>query len=110
MFKVCNGSIKERDDRGKVMQTPIQLDRTSFDCVTLPEKPKSADYSVEMPKLWDQKTLAFYIGKSTAWCERARWAGEGPRFIKLGRHVRYRAEDVLAWIEDNVRSCSNEEG
>lgn len=64
--------------------------------------------SVILPKLWDQKTLAAYLGKSTAWCERARWAGEGPRFVKLGRHVRYRADDVLAWIEENARTCSGE--
>ena len=63
---------------------------------------------VNMPRLWDQKTLAAYLGKSTAWCERARWAGEGPRFVKLGRHVRYRADDVLAWIEDCARTCSGE--
>ena len=63
---------------------------------------------VNMPRLWDQKTLAAYLGKSTAWCERARWAGEGPRFVTLGRHVRYRAEDVLAWIEDCARTCSGE--
>ena len=66
--------------------------------------------SVTMPQLWDQKTLAAYLGKSTAWCERARWAGNGPRFIKLGRHVRYRADDVLAWIEENARTCSDMEG
>jgi len=63
---------------------------------------------VTMPRLWDQKTLAAYLGKSTAWCERARWAGDGPRFLKLGRHVRYRADDVLAWIEANARTCSGE--
>lgn len=68
----------------------------------------SPENSVTMPRLWDQKTLAAYLGKSTAWCERARWAGEGPRFIKLGRHVRYRADDVLAWIEENARTCSGE--
>lgn len=68
------------------------------------------DYSVTMPRLWDQKTLAAYLGKSTAWCERARWCGEGPRFVKLGRHVRYRADDVLEWIEDNARTCSGQEG
>lgn len=66
--------------------------------------------SVTMPRLWDQKTLAAYLGKSTAWCERARWAGDGPRFIKLGRHVRYRADDVLEWIEENARTCSGMEG
>ena len=64
------------------------------------------DASVTMPKLWDQKTLAAYLGKSTAWCERARWAGDGPRFCKLGRHVRYKADDVLAWIDENARTCS----
>lgn len=61
--------------------------------------------AVSLPRLMDQNELADYLGKSTAWCERARWAGDGPRFIKLGRHVRYRAEDVLAWIE----KCSVEE-
>ena len=25
-----------------------------------------------------------------------------PRFIKLGRHVRYRAEDILDWIESGL--------
>ncbi|MDP3816681.1 AlpA family transcriptional regulator [Pseudomonas sp.] len=50
-----------------------------------------------------QKDLAEYLGKSIAWCERARWAGDGPVFVKLGRNVRYRAADVLAWIEANAR-------
>ena len=53
-----------------------------------------------LPILLDQKQLAEYLGKSQAWCERARWAGDGPKFIKLGRHVRYRVEDVLTWIND----------
>lgn len=56
--------------------------------------------TVTVPRLWDQKTLANYLGKSTSWCERARWAGEGPKFIKLGRHVRYRVSDVLNWIDE----------
>lgn len=61
-----------------------------------------------LPRLLDQKELAQYLGKSTAWCERSRWAGEGPRFIKLGRHVRYKAEDVAAWIDENSKQSSSE--
>lgn len=61
-----------------------------------------------LPRLMNQRDLADYLKKSTAWCERARWAGEGPRFVKLGRHVRYRAEDVLAWIDANARTCSSD--
>ena len=65
--------------------------------------------TVVMPRLWDQKQLAAYLGKSTAWCERSRWEGEGPKFIKLGRHVRYKAEDVWDWIEENApRTCTRE--
>jgi predicted DNA-binding transcriptional regulator AlpA len=58
------------------------------------------DSKPTLPELWDQNQLAEYLGKSTAWCERARWAGDGPKFIRLGRHVRYRVEDVSAWIEE----------
>lgn len=86
------------------MQHHTYLESAHYKGTTLP--PES---SVTMPRLWDQRTLAAYLGKSTAWCERARWAGEGPRYIKLGRHVRYRADDVLAWIEENARSCSGME-
>jgi excisionase family DNA binding protein len=28
--------------------------------------------------------------------------GRGPAFVKLGRHVRYRASDVEAWVDANV--------
>ena len=71
-----------------------------------PTNTAPSQYTTEMPSLMDQRDLAAYLGKSTAWCERARWAGEGPRFIKLGRHVRYRADDVLQWIEDNAHQCT----
>jgi len=64
--------------------------------------------TVVMPRLWDQKQLAAYLGKSEAWAERARCAGAGPKFIKLGRHVRYKAEDVWDWIEENARTCTRE--
>lgn len=73
-----------------------------------PRNPETLDsiHSVIVPRLMSQRDLAAYLGKSTAWCERARWAGEGPRFIKLGRHVRYKVEDVLAYIEENARTST----
>ena len=64
---------------------------------------------VSLPRLMSQKDLAAYLGKSIAWCERARWTGDGPVFVKLGRNVRYRAADVLAWIEANARTSTTEE-
>lgn len=32
------------------------------------------------------------------------YRGGGPAFIKVGKHVRYRIEDVMAWEEASTRS------
>lgn len=32
-----------------------------------------------------------------------RYRGRGPRFVKLGRLVRYRTEDVHQWLSDSQR-------
>lgn len=79
------------------------MQNTTFLQAATPETESlSTGVAVTLPRLMDQRELANYLGKSTAWCERARWAGEGPRYVKLGRHVRYRADDVLAWLEQNA--------
>lgn len=52
-----------------------------------------------VPVIWTQQELAQYLGKSIKWCERTRLDGTGPRFLKVGRHVRYRVEDVMQWVE-----------
>lgn len=31
-----------------------------------------------------------------------RYRGEGPRYLKLGGHVRYRRSDVDAWLESSL--------
>jgi excisionase family DNA binding protein len=31
--------------------------------------------------------------------ERWRYAGSGPRFLRIGRHVRYRRADIDLWLE-----------
>jgi len=38
-------------------------------------------------------------GLTIAWQRRARREGRGPRFLKLGKMVRYRRADVEAWLE-----------
>ena len=63
----------------------------------------SAFEGVLLPRLLTQEHLAKYLCKSTSWCERSRWAGTGPKYVKLGRHVRYRVEDVLEWIDSNLQ-------
>lgn len=39
------------------------------------------------------------LGKSDAWLAWQRSRRTGPRFIKFGRSVGYRAGDLLGWVE-----------
>jgi predicted DNA-binding transcriptional regulator AlpA len=51
------------------------------------------------PVYLDTRQAADLLGKSQAWLARERWAGSGPPFYKLGRHVRYLKSDLIAWVE-----------
>lgn len=41
-------------------------------------------------------------GISQRYLELAPARGEGPRFVRIGRSVHYRPEDVEAWLESLV--------
>ena len=57
--------------------------------------------TVEVPALWDQKRTADYLGVSHKFLERDRWKGATIPYVKVGRAVRYRAADVMAFIDAN---------
>jgi predicted DNA-binding transcriptional regulator AlpA len=59
--------------------------------------------------LFPQAVLVAITNLSNAYFERGRWAGYGPRFIKLGRLVRYKKRDVLAWIAQRPAVSSTSE-
>jgi excisionase family DNA binding protein len=42
---------------------------------------------------------AYYLGLSSRLLERMRSKGEGPRFRRHGRFVRYHFDDLNAWSE-----------
>lgn len=43
--------------------------------------------------------LQVSVGSLKAW----RYSQEGPRFIRVGRSIRYRLTDVEIWVEANAR-------
>ncbi len=49
--------------------------------------------------LLSPQQLADYVGVPVATVYRWRYEGTGPRGIKVGKHVRYRRQDVEAWLE-----------
>jgi len=67
----------------------------------------------KMYKLLTSKEVAKILGLSVAWCEFHRWKGDGIPFIKLGRTVRYRESDVLAWVDKHgttMNTCITAKG
>ncbi len=50
---------------------------------------------------------ALYLGFGSGWLAKLRMGSRGPRFIKLGRRIRYTRSDLDQWVEANrVRSTS----
>lgn len=51
------------------------------------------------PALLSTDELSAYLGVPTRTLEKWRSRRTGPLFVRVGIHVRYRTEDVDAWIE-----------
>jgi predicted DNA-binding transcriptional regulator AlpA len=57
------------------------------------------DSQKDSPRAMSETELARRISVSTAVLRKWRREGNGPRFLKLGRLVRYLVSDVDAWLE-----------
>ena len=54
------------------------------------------------------KQAADYLGVSVSYLERDRWIGAKVQFVKIGaRSVRYRLEDLDAFIESRLFSSTS---
>jgi excisionase family DNA binding protein len=63
-----------------------------------------------MPELpLTTQEAADLLGLKRTTLEAWRVRGCGPRFVKLGRAVRYRAADLDAWIESRTRTSTSEQ-
>jgi predicted DNA-binding transcriptional regulator AlpA len=62
-----------------------------------------------MDVLLDQKQTAHFLGLSVRTLERHRLAGTGPPFVRLGRLVRYRQQDLIDFVDRNLRRSTSEE-
>ncbi|MEU8250172.1 helix-turn-helix domain-containing protein [Nonomuraea sp. NPDC048916] len=51
-------------------------------------------------RMWDVHRLSDFLGVPVATIYQWRYLGKGPRGCKIGRHVRYFAEDVYAWVRE----------
>lgn len=51
---------------------------------------------------------AAYLKQKPSTMEQHRWQGTGPRFVKLGRSVRYRQSDLDAFLEARIFGSTTE--
>ena len=52
-----------------------------------------------LTNLLDDRKVAELLGVSVASVRRWRLLRQGPKYLKIGAAVRYRPEDVSAWLE-----------
>jgi predicted DNA-binding transcriptional regulator AlpA len=65
---------------------------------------------METKPLVDEHKAAQQLNLAVATLRRWRWAGRGPRFIKLGAAVRYDLADVDAFVEASRRRSTSDGG
>ncbi len=61
-----------------------------------------APTSKDLLPLMTPADLSEYLGVPLGTLANWRYQRRGPAFVRLGRHVRYRADDVVEWIRGQV--------
>jgi predicted DNA-binding transcriptional regulator AlpA len=67
----------------------------------------SLDY---LEQLIDEAEAARFLAFSVRSLQGWRYRGGGPRFVKIGRTVRYRRRDLQAWAEAQIRVSTADPG
>ena len=61
-----------------------------------------------MSENWTTKQAAEFLQIKETTLEQWRWNGKSPRFIKMGRCVRYREADLEAFMNERVYGSTTE--
>ncbi len=68
----------------------------------------SISQPAEPDTLLTTQQAAWLLRVSHKTLQRMRVEGRGPKFVKIGRCVRYRQADLLAWISANTHHSTSE--
>jgi len=61
-----------------------------------------------MSELLTTIQAAARLNLSPSTLNKSRLTGDGPRFVKLGSAVRYRSDDLDAWVSAQVRRSTSD--
>lgn len=59
-------------------------------------------------KVFGVEATSKYLGISTSTLAKWRMAGSGPKFIKAGRRVLYREQDIEDWLSLSVHRSTSD--
>lgn len=62
----------------------------------------------EQERLLTEGELAKLWGVTPSLLQKMRYEGRGPRFVRIGRLVRYRITDVTRYLEENCVSTKSQ--
>lgn len=68
------------------------------------ERPKALEVWTVDDEVFDTEEVAGYIKIPAKTLEQWRYLGKGPAYIKVGKHVRYRASAVNAWLDSQSKT------
>ena len=54
------------------------------------------------------RDAAKFLGMSESWLAKSRLRGDGPRFVKVGRAVRYPESSLREFIKSRMRGSTSE--
>lgn len=54
------------------------------------------------------KEVAECLGIGVATLANWRWAGRGPRYVKVGGRIRYRVSDIMAYLDAQTRNSTSD--
>ena len=60
-------------------------------------------------RLLTARDAADLLRLSQSWLAKARMAGDGPPYVKLGRSVRYREGALVQWLKSRARLSTSEQ-
>jgi predicted DNA-binding transcriptional regulator AlpA len=86
----------------KLLSSTAPITPLSLSSPLAPSSPLSA--------LMPQSAVALRLGVSERTLERKRCDGTGPRFIRVGRAVRYTERDLVEWLESQTVRSTSEKG
>ncbi|UFI02150.1 helix-turn-helix transcriptional regulator [Roseibium aggregatum] len=61
---------------------------------------------MEIATLIRADEAAAYLNLSPSTLAKMRLAGTSPKFVKMGRRVAYRREDLDAWVNERLKSST----